>query len=176
MARDAGSLYARAKGRSGGGAGRRRIQGDKAFKRLLVRMSGAVRDEMVEMLDDAGVDIALMQRADAPSARARAAISRRVLKGALQLKVGILGRPLNRRLFFLGFVERGRKAQVATAAKRQVSSSTRKLGYRVRVQARASRSFIYTARAKEARNSLGGRIESYWGAVLQRASQGISDD
>lgn len=157
-------------------ARRRRIRGDRAFKRLLVQMPDAIRDEAVEMLDAAGEEIVPMQRADATSSRARAAISKRVLRGALQLKTGIVGRPLNRRLWWTRVIEKGRKGQTVTARTRRVAGSTRRLGYKVRVRARAAQPFIYSARAEAVRNSMGGRLGTFWEKVLARAAQGATDD
>lgn len=156
---------------------RRRIKGDRAFKRLIARLPDAVREEVVTMLEDAGKEIVAMQRADATvSSRARAAISMRVLRGALQLKTGIIGRPLNRRLWWTRVIEKGRKAVTVTARYRRVPGSTRKLGYPVRVRALAPRPFIYSARAEAVRRSMGGRLGQLWAKALARASQGATDE
>lgn len=161
-----GSYYAR----------KRRVLGDRAFKKLLIRMPSAIREEIVRMLEETGRSILAAQRADAPSrtGAVRRALSMRVLPGALQLKVGLLGRPLNRRLFYARIVEKGRKAQVSAAARMSRSGVIER--YNVRVRAKAGRPFIYSARAEAGRIQGGGAVRQFWENVLTSAAQGATDD
>lgn len=155
-------------------AKKRRIRGDRAFKKLLVRMPEAIRQEVVELLEETGTEIAAMQRADATSSRARAAISARVLRGALQLKVGLVGRPLNRRLWWTRIIEKGRKGSTEAAVRR--TRSGRISRYNIRVPVMAARPFIWSARVINARTTMSGKLERFWARALTKASQGVTDD
>lgn len=171
---------------------RRRIRGDRAFKRLIKRMGDATREEMVVMLDEGGEEILAAQRAAAPfrSGTVKNALSKRVLRGALQLKVGLVGRPLNRRLFYARIIEKGRKAKTVPASRggahleaggrrigrkqRALASGTRGV-YQMRIRALPPRPFIYSDRVKTLRETLGGRTRRFWERALRRASEGLSD-
>jgi len=175
---------------------RRRVRGDRAFKKLLTRLPAAVRDEMVETLQEGGVDILEMEQAGATvSKRERASLTVKVLPGALQLKVGLVGRPINRRLWWAKIIERGRKAQIVSVTRlhrgaRDVwlgrvrawgVSARRKPGdlvsrYQMRVRALAPHPAVYAPQVLDARNTLGGKIVGFWERTLTRASAGVTDD
>jgi hypothetical protein len=155
-------------------APRRRVRGDRAFRRLLKKMADTtLRDEMIAMLEEGGDTIASAQRADAVSSRARSAISKRVLRGSLRLRVGLVGRPVNRRLWWTKVIEGGRKAQTVQAARRTPSGGISR--YAMRVSALRPRPFIFTNRVKALRDTMGGRLRTYWERVLRKASQGVTD-
>lgn len=157
------------------GPRRRRIRGDRAFKKLLRQLPAAARAEMVVSLEQGGRTILAVERADAPQATGatRAALSMRVLRGALQLKVGLVGRPLNRRLFYARIIEKGRKGGVVRAARRLKSGIIS--FYDLRVRARSGRPFIYSPRAEAMRAALGGTLITFWERTLKTASQGVTD-
>jgi hypothetical protein len=156
--------------RAAAGGHRGRIKGDRAFRQLLRRMPDAIRDEMVTMLEGVGDDIVAAQRAASPSARVRAALSRRVSRATLRLRVGLIGKPVNRRLFFARILEKGRKAQVVTARRGGGRP------YPMRVRAFAGRPFVFGRAAIALRRTLGGRVSKMWDGALARASAGIGDE
>ncbi len=170
---------------------RRRVKGDRAFRQLLNRMPEAMREEAISLLDKVGDDIAAAQQAEAPSRRIRAATGKRVYRATLRMRVGLVGRPINRRLFFARILEKGRKAQTVTVSRRgraAIAAFGRRLSrgrkvaadvvsvYQLRVRSMAARPFIYSARVRALRASLGGRIEAFWNGALRRAAEGVSDD
>jgi hypothetical protein len=137
--------------------GRRRIRGDRAFRKLLRKMPDAIREEIFRMMEVAGDQILAAQRADAPrrTGRLAAALSKRVSKASLRLRVGVIGRPLNRRLFYGHILEVGRRAQVVTA--RRTTRSGTISTYQMRVRAIMARPFTRSVR------------------TIARAAQGIDD-
>jgi hypothetical protein len=154
--------------------GRRRIRGDRAFRKLMRRMPEAIRQEIIALLDEGGREILAMQQADATvSQRTRAALSMRVLRGSLRLRVGIVGRPANRRLWWARVIEKGRKPSVENAVRRSQSGKLSR--YQIRVPAMAARPFIYSPRVEEKRRTMGGRTTLFWERTLRRASQGATD-
>lgn len=153
---------------------RRRLRGDRAFKKLIKRLPDDVREELLGDFEKVGAEIVTIQQGATVSGRLRRAISKRVLRGALQLKVGIVGRPLNRRLWWAKIVEKGRKANVVTAARRTKGGGVSR--YLMRVSALAARPFIYSSRAEERRTTLGGRTRTLWERALNRAAAASSDN
>jgi hypothetical protein len=155
---------------------RRRIRGDRAFRKLIRRLPEAIREEAIAMLEDGGRTILAVQRADAPrrTGAVRTGLSMRVLRGALQLKVGLVGRPLNRRLWYARIVEKGRKASVEDAAR--IAPSGLISRYRIRVAARSARPFIYSLRAEAMRATLGGKLNGFWDRVLANAANDATDN
>lgn len=165
-----GSQYAaRARFRAAADGHRRRIRGDRAVRQLLKQIPDAARDEMVGMLEQAGDNIVAAQRAESPSTRIRAALSRRVSPRTMRLRAGLIGRPLNRRLFFARILEFGRKAQTVTA--RRAGGQP----YTMRVRAMTGRRFIYGRGEAFQRLKLRARLNRFWAATIERAAHGISD-
>lgn len=152
---------------------RRRIRGDRHFRKLLSRMPESFRDEVVEMLEVTGEQILAAQRAHTLSTRIRAALSKRVSRRTLRLRVGLIGRPINRRLFFARIIEVGRRAQTVNVTRRMLRGGR---SYLMRVRARAADPFVRTARTVEIRDTMGGRLRTFWDRALARASVGASDD
>jgi hypothetical protein len=111
----------------------------------------------------------------------------------MRLQVGLIGKPINRRLFYGRIVQFGRKAQTVTVARRGVFAKTIPLGgrmnkykavalknrisgtYRMRVRAMAARPFVFSPRT-ELRAAINKRIRDFWEGALRRAAQGASDD
>lgn len=170
MARDrGGSQYAASRAfRGAAGGHRRRIQGDRAFRKLLRALPDAAKDELVGLLEGVGDEVASAMRADTPSSRIRAAISRRVSRASLRLRVGLIGKPLNKRLFFARILEGGRRARTVMAVRRGKR-------YPLNVKRMAARPFVYSQRAL-LRAAIGKRTGPFWDRVLARAGQGASDD
>jgi len=153
---------------------RRRIRGDRAFKKLIRRMPEAIREEMVSQLDEAGDQILAAQRAAAPRRTGALAsgLSKRLYPRSLRLRVGLIGKAINRKLYYGRIVQSGRKAQTVTARRSTASGVS---SYQLRVRAMPGRPFVHSERAKSIRNTLGGRLKDFWNKVLARASQGVSD-
>lgn len=150
---------------------RRRIRGDRSFRRILQRLPESIRTEMVAMMEGAGDDMVAAMRAAAPkgqTGRTAAALSRRVSRATLRMRVGIIGKPLNRRLYYARILEVGRKA-----SGRGIKKGTPK--YQAGVGRRSPQRFVSTPTVRQIRDSMGGRLNGYWERVLQNASRGVSD-
>lgn len=151
---------------------RRYIRGDRSFRRILKRLPEAIRTEMVTMMEAAGDEMVVHMRSLAPrgkSGRTANAITRRVSRATLKMRVGIIGKPLNRRLYYARILEVGRKA-----SGRGITRGSPK--YLAGVGKREPRRFISTDRARDIRDNMGGRLNTYWERVLREASKGVSDD
>jgi len=151
---------------------RRRVRGDRAFRRLIRKLPEAAREEIYQMFLRGGDRILAAQRAQSPSSRVRAALSRRVSKTSLRLRVGLIGRPINRRLYFARILEKGRRAQIVNVTRRMKAGGR---PYQMRVRAMAARPYVYSAQTKAIRDSMGGELGTFWDRTLARAGQGISD-
>jgi hypothetical protein len=153
---------------------RRRIFGDRAFRRLIKRVPEAARDEIVEDLDHAGNAILAAQKADAPrkTGALAAGLSKRVYRGSMRLRVGLIGKPINRRLYYAAVIQGGRTAQTVNVNRRTSSGMS---SYQLRVRAMAAQPFIFSARVHEIRRTLGGRIRTFWDRTLRRAANGVTD-
>lgn len=158
-------------------AGRRRfVKGDRAFRRLLVRLPDAIRQEMIVELHVAGAEILAAQRADAPkrTGALASALSKRVSPKTLRLRVGLIGLPVNRRFFYARIVEFGRKAKTVNATRRTKSGGSS--SYQMRIRAIAPRAFVRSSRVRTLRDKIGSGLRKFWDRVLLRAASGVSDD
>jgi hypothetical protein len=145
----------------------RRVRGDRAFRRLITKLPDVVRQEIVGQMKVTGTQVLAQQRSLAPfrTGATKNALSMRILPKSLKLKVGILGKPLNRQLFYAHIIEFGRKAQTVSAKRANGAS------YSMRISALPPRNFIYFAR-----DPLYQPFRNIWDRALQKAASGISDD
>jgi hypothetical protein len=90
-------------------ARRRKIFGDRAFRRLLKNMDEGVRAEAAKRLQELGDRMLPVIRGLAPrrTGATREALSMRVYPRSLRLRVGLIGKPLNRRLFYAHIADHG---------------------------------------------------------------------
>lgn len=153
-------------------ARRRRVRGDRSFRRILKRLPEVIKSEMLEMLDETGDAILAQQRQDVAvrTGALRAALSKRLYRGLVRVRVGLIGKPVNRRLFYAKWVESGRGAKTVQAKRR---TGTR---YTLRVGPMRARPFIRSKRTEQIRDTMAGKLKGYWQRVLTRASQGVSDE
>jgi hypothetical protein len=133
-------------------ARKRRIRGDRRFRKILARLPMAIREEMLVMLDDVGDELLPLMRAGAPvkTGAVRGALSKRLQRGIVRLRVG-------------------RKA-----GGRGIKRGTPK--YNAGVGRMLRRPFINTPATRAIRNNLAGKITPYWDRVLARAAAGQTDD
>lgn len=176
---------------------RRRIRGDRSFRRILAKMPEAIREEMLTMMDQAGDEMLAIQKANAPqrTGAVQRALSKRLLRGTLKLRVGLVGKPINRKLFYARIVELGRKPQTVVAIRNSVAtlktarayggrsnnykalalSKKLKGAYSMKIKGMAPRPFIRSAKVTAVRDTMGGRLDKFWGKALARASKGVTD-
>jgi len=145
----------------------RRVRGDRAFKRIIDRLPAAVRSEIIVQLNILGRDVLAQERGAAPikTGTMRDALSMRVLPASLKLKVGIIGKALNKRLFYSHVVQFGRKG-----GGRGIKRGSAK--YLAGIGATKPRNFIYT----KSRDEMYAPFREIWTRALNRASEGVSDD
>jgi hypothetical protein len=147
---------------------RRRIKGDRAFIKLIKQMPEAVQSEVETLLRESGAEILTEQRSRVrrKTGALSQGLSMKVLPKSRRLQVGIIGKPLNRKLFYGRIIEFGRKGQTVRA---------RKAGgkpYLMKIRGMAPSPFIYSVN----RESIYSRFRSLWDRVLKKVSTGVSDD
>lgn len=169
---------------------RSRIRGSKRFRRLLKGMPGAMRTQLVNMLNNGGRALVSSMRAKAPSktGAVRAGIQYRVYEKTLRLRVGLIGTKSGRAKLFYGRIQDlGRKGQeVMVQRRRRVSAEIspgevvnilrtrrgRKVQsdivstYRMRVRPMAPKRFV-TGRFPELRTMIGNGLRGIWNRALK---------
>ena len=163
---------------------RRRTRGDRAFRKMLRRLPDTAREEMADVLDGAGGELVAAIKADTPvlTGALRRGISKKLSRRTLKLQVGLVGRPINRKLFYGRIVEFGRKAKTVMVQRRRAGANNGYRGgrkraediattYRMRIKARAPHPFIYKRRDL-LRNAIADRIKAFWNNTLTSAAAG----
>jgi hypothetical protein len=102
---------------------KRRNTGVSRIRSMLKRLPDDVKRELIVQHHLTGREVLALQKSKAPSpgkkgtGALRNALSMKVLPASNQLKVGLLGKPINRRLFYGRIFQFGRKEQVVVAAR-----------------------------------------------------------
>lgn len=120
-------------------AGRRRFGRDIArTRRLLKRLPGDVERQMLLVLKTEAPAISQHQKQQAPvrTGRLRAALSYRVNEKALRAEFGLIGRKINRKLFYAWILEVGRRGGPAKrTTQRRLKNGGLSRKFRVNVRA-----------------------------------------
>ena len=147
---------------------RSQLKGVAAVRRLLKQLPASVKEEMADVLADAGPEYLAAVRADTPvrTGALRAGLSWKLLRTSLRLRVGLLGKRVLSDLFYGRIVELGRKAQVVSVTRRAGVAP-----YKMRVRAMAPRPFVYKRRP-ELRTKLRNRLSAFWEHALAHAGAG----
>jgi uncharacterized phiE125 gp8 family phage protein len=152
---------------------KRYVRGDRAFGRLLKQMPDSVANELREQLNKTGRGSRpATQRRSVRTGAVQAGLSYTVTPKRLSLKVGLVGKAINRKLFYGWFVEWGRKAWRSRDVKRACSAE------RTRRSAEAS---AHTCRSPPASFIAGlcGQIypayRNIWDRALRNAARGGDD-
>lgn len=167
---------------------KRRIKGDVGFRKLIRQLPQAARGEMADVLDGAGAELAQAIKADTPvrTGSLRGAITWKLLRSSLKLRVGLIGKRSNLDHFYGRIIEFGRKGKTVQVHRRRngVNNGLRRgrkkaedIGaiYSLRVKAKAAHPFVFKSRPV-LRTKLGDRLRNYWNDVLARAGEGTSFD
>lgn len=170
---------------------RRAVRGN--FKGLLQRLPDSVAAELRTSLDAAGKMVVARARARAPVYRGpprkglvpgalRAGLSYKVLPKTLKMRAGLVGRPINRKLFYARFVEFGHRIGYRgnVLAKREPVKGNSTAAKIARLKRRsdirrsgvAPRPFLYTVTRAE----LYQPFQRVWGAALNRAATGAKQE
>jgi hypothetical protein len=163
---------------------RRRVTGDRAFRRLLKRLPESAREEMADVLRGAGVELLAAMKADAPRRTGflERHLTMKLLPRSLRLVVGFIGKRANQAVFYRWILETGRKAQTVRVYRRKKSQKVDGVGHRgrtfymMRVSAMPARRYVYGRRSR-LRGVINGRLRNAWDNILRRAGEGtLSDD
>jgi hypothetical protein len=163
-----------------------RLQGIISVRKLLKRLPDAVRQELIVQHHLTGREVLALQNAKVPrkTGALQRGLSMKVLPATGTLRVGLIGKPTNRRLFYGRIVQFGRKAQVVIATRkyaalaghkafgRNYKNAALKAGikgtYRLRVPAMAGRNFIYPM----TREQIAAPYANIWVRALTKAGMG----
>lgn len=145
----------------------RYVRGDRAFGRLLKKLPQQVGDDLRAQLNASGAQILALQRRKAPvrTGAVQAGLSYSVTPKRLTLKVGLVGKPINRRLFYAWVIERGRKGG-GRGVKRKSAKYNKGVG------ATPARPFVFIAGL---RAQIYPAFRNIWDGALRKAG-GQSDD
>jgi hypothetical protein len=163
-----------------------RLQGIITVRKLLKRLPDAVRQELVVQHHLTGREVLALQNAKVPrkSGKLAGGLSMKVLPATGTLRVGLIGKPINRRLYYGRIVQFGRKAQVVIATRkaaklagykafgRNYKNAALKAGirgtYRLPITAMAPRNFIYPM----TREQIAAPYKDIWVRALTAAGMG----
>lgn len=171
---------------------RKRIKGDRSFTRLIKRLPEAVRQELTVELHLAGREALAEQQSKAPVGRGalKRGLSMKVLPKTLRLRVGLIGKPINKKLFYGWIQDKGRKAQTVIVARRNVLAEARKFGgrsnsyknialknkikgtYKMRVRGMAPKRFV----SGVDRERIFSGFRDIWNKALNKAAAGVGDE
>jgi hypothetical protein len=143
---------------------KRYVRGDRAFGRLLKQLPDNVASELRQQLNATGRSVLALQRRRAKGSL-QAGLSYSVTPKRLKLKVGLVGKAINRQLFWGWFVEWGRKAG-GRGVKRKSAKYAQGVG------AMAPRHFVYIPGLRE---QIYPAYRAIWDRALRQAG-GQSDD
>lgn len=151
-----------------------KIKGVRSARRLMKRIPAGMREELAQEMRAAGVELAGAMQARAPrrTGKLAAAITWRFYQATLRLRVGYIGKPVNRRLFYAHILNYGRKAKTVQAKRRTKSGKIST--YAMRVTALAPRRFV-TGPLTDLRAAFNRRLKGIWARVLQRVADGGDD-
>jgi hypothetical protein len=143
-----------------------RLRGDRDFRRLLKNMDQDIRGEIVVRLSLLGREMLPLVQASVPerTGALKRGVSMKFYPATLRLRIGLLSRPVARRLYYARIIEFGRKAQTVTAKRHGKS-------YQLRVKAMAPRSFLFQP-TRAVRSEFRRRLLGLWHETLRKASAG----
>ena len=136
-----------------------RVQGARKVKRLLKAIEQAMRLEVMGAMEAGGRELLAKMKAEAPSSRVKAALTIKVLPKTLRVRVGLIGKATNRRLFFARILEFGRG----------IKKTTDRIGRRIGAINAAH--YVYGPRT-DVRKAMRARVRDTYSRALARASQG----
>lgn len=136
-------------------------------------MPEAIRQEAAERLDALGDTILAEQKSSgrfkSQTGALRNALSKRVTPKTLKLKVGLVGKPINRKLYYGLILQVGRKG-----GGRGVKRGSAK--YNAGVGRRAPDPFVWSKSTQKTVNDAARAFRGFWDSVLLKAARGASDE
>jgi hypothetical protein len=149
------------------------VKGRSEIRRMMRALPDELKDEILGTLQRGGADLLAAQRASArrKTGAMAAGLSMKLLRGSATLKVGFIGKAVNRKLFYAKIIGGGRKAQTVNVTRRK---GTRP--YSLRVKARAPEPVIDPPAAKAVRRRFVEQLNGTWERVLRKVASGGSGD
>lgn len=162
------------------GRARSQLQGVAGVRKLIRQLPTAVKEEMADELQAIAPDYLAAVKAFTPVAKTahrpgyepgalRDAITAKVLRTSLRLRVGLIGRRANREFFYGRIIEFGRKHKTVTIKRGP------RAGHKLEVQARKGFHFLFYRRER-LKTKLQQRLNPLFDHALARASQGTDID
>ena len=169
----------------------RRVRGN--FKSLIKRLPDAVSDEFRKELDATGKVLLGRAQSKAPIYQGRprkglvpgalkGGLSYKVLPKSLKLKVGLVGKPINKKVYYARWVEFGHRIgyagnRLAKLEPIKGKSITARLARLRRKRAIGksfvrARPFLFTT----PRTAIYERFREIWGRALRRAASGATEE
>lgn len=169
---------------------RRAVRGN--FRSLIKRLPETVAEELRAQLHESGKMLLARARARVPkrTGALSAGLSYKVPPKRLNLKVGLIGKAINRKLYYGRMVEFGRKGQTVDVVRGGLSASVRAAGgrsnrykalalrmgakgaYKLRVKPMAPRHYVYAT----AREQIYRPFQKIWGRAVHRAATGATNE
>ncbi len=148
---------------------RSRVLGAARVRSLFGRIEPAMRAELAKEMESAGRDLlAEMQRiAPVRTGAFERALSYKFLPNSLKLKVGLVGKAINRDIFYAHILEFGRKAKTVSVTRGGKRPST----YLLHVSPLAPHRTVF-ARFTDLRTTFNRRLKGIWARALQQAAAG----
>lgn len=119
-------------------AGRRKFRSDIGrTRRLLKRLPETVQAEVLKVYAEIGPAIEAVGKSQAPvrTGRLRSALRFRILPRSLRFEFGLIGRKINRQLFYARILEQGRKAQTSKPFQRRMKNGKLTRRYTMQIKA-----------------------------------------
>lgn len=169
----------------------RRVRGN--FKSLLKRLPEAVADEFRKQLEESGKTLLSRARSKAPvykgrprkglvAGALRAGLSYKVLPKSLKLKVGLVGKPINKKVYYGRWVEFGhrigyrgnRLARLEPITGRGITARLARLRRKqsIRRTGVPPHPFLFTT----PRSDIYEKFRQIWGRAIHRAASGATEE
>lgn len=174
---------------------KRYVRGDRAFARLIKQLPDTVTKEIRQQLNQSGRTALALERRLAPfrTGAVQRALSYKVPPVRLSLKVGLVGKAINKKLFYGWIVEWGRKESIVTVTRSGTLGRAKAAGlnvragsykraalsagvggaYQLHVKPLPARHFVYVAGVRE---QLYAPYRAIWGNALSKAAAGAGTD
>jgi hypothetical protein len=156
-------------------AHRSSIKGAASFRRLLKRLPDSADARLVAVLQQAGPILAerMKERLPYRTGHLQQAISWRVTPNTKNLKVGLLSKAGNRKLFYGHIIDIGRRDRIVRATRHNKSGSVST--YLLHVKAKAG-IFLESAGLRDFRNDVLPDFRKLMDSILLDAARGAGND
>lgn len=149
------------------------VSGARSLRRLIRRLPDAARAELGETLKAIGARLLGRAKSEAPtrSGRLRAALNVRVAVRTLMLRLGLLRKAEQRRLFYGYILDQGRKAKTVRIRRGPRAGAM----MRIRAIDQERYNFVF-GRRRDLRDNELPQLRTVLDKVLRRAAEGIGND